>query len=461
MKIMKKFQVFTPSQYVEQMLDSVDYQGDIILKKYFLENSVGEGNILLIAVERYIQSAQSADISPRELKKDLEQYFIGYEVDKSVIDSCISNLNNLVLKYELRDVKWDIRNEDYLKSILEVQADYIVGNPPYITYQELLLDQRQYLKSNFLACKIGKFDYCYAFIEKSMRDLSKKSGKMAYLIPNSIFKNVFAQNLRDMIVTNIKNIIDYKHTHIFGNVLTSSAIIIIDNNNINNKVFYNDIDNNESFKIDKKFLSGQWYFGVDSRECESEFKFGDLFKVANSVATLLNRVFVISDDLNVEDGVVRPAACPRRLSKGFDERIIFPYAYVEGQLKRYSVEEFKKSFPKAFDYLKDNMSALKKRKSDGKWFEYGRSQGLHFLNQRKLMISSVITEKVNVYDLDERTIPYSGFYIIPTGDRTLEFAKQILESEEFYKYLETRAINASGKSLRISVNDIKNYPINL
>ena len=161
------------------------------------------------------------------------------------------------------------------------------------------------------------------------------------------------------------------------------------------------------------------------------------------------------------DGVVRPAASPRRLSKGLDERIIFPYAYVEGQLKRYSVEEFKKSFPKAFDYLKDNMSALKKRKSDGKWLEYGRSQGLHFLNQRKLMISSVITEKVNVYDLDERTIPYSGFYIIPTGDRTLEFAKQILESEEFYKYLETRAINASGKSLRISVNDIKNYPVNL
>ncbi|WP_314043224.1 Eco57I restriction-modification methylase domain-containing protein [Streptococcus cristatus] len=458
---MKKFQIFTPSQYVEQMLDSIDYQGDTILKKYFLENSVGEGNILLIAVERYIRSAQSADISPRELRIDLEQYFIGYEVDKSVINSCISKLNHLVLKYGLKDVKWDIRNEDYLKSNLEVQADYIVGNPPYITYQELLQDQRQYLKANFLACKRGKFDYCYAFIEKSMRDLSKDSGKMAYLIPNSIFKNVFAQNLRDMIVTNIKNIIDYKHTHIFGNVLTSSAIIIIDNSEIYDKVFYNDIDNNAKFKIDKKFLCGQWYFGIDSRKYESDFKFGDLFKVANSVATLLNRVFVIPNDLNIEDGVVRPAASPRRLSKGLDERIIFPYAYVEGQLKRYSVEEFKKSFPKAFDYLKDNMSALNKRKSDGRWFEYGRSQGLHFLNQRKLMISSVITEKVNVYDLDDRTIPYSGFYIIPTGDRTLEFAKQILESEGFYKYIETRAINASGKSLRISVNDIKNYPIKL
>ena len=37
--------------------------------------------------------------------------------------------------------------------------------------------------------------------------------------------------------------------------------------------------------------------------------------------------------------------------------------------------------------------------------------------------------------------------------------KKILESEDFYDYLETRAINASGKSIRISVNDVKNYPI--
>ena len=52
-------------------------------------------------------------------------------------------------------------------------------------------------------------------------------------------------------------------------------------------------------------------------------------------------------------------------------------------------------------------------------------------------------------------------FILFRKETTLEFAKQILESEEFYKYLETRAINASGKSLRISVNDIKNYPVNL
>ena len=81
------------------------------------------------------------------------------------------------------------------------------------------------------------------------------------------------------------------------------------------------------------------------------------------------------------------------------------------------------------------------------------------MNQKKLMISSVITEKVHVYELDAQTIPYSGFYIIPVAEKNLDFAKEILESKEFYNYLETRAINASGKSIRISVNDVKNYPI--
>lgn len=43
---MEKFQVFTPEKYVHFMLDKIRYDGENILKKYFLENSVGEGNSL-------------------------------------------------------------------------------------------------------------------------------------------------------------------------------------------------------------------------------------------------------------------------------------------------------------------------------------------------------------------------------------------------------------------------------
>lgn len=48
---MEKFQVFTPEKYVHFMLDKIRYDGENILKKYFLENSVGEGNILCVAIK--------------------------------------------------------------------------------------------------------------------------------------------------------------------------------------------------------------------------------------------------------------------------------------------------------------------------------------------------------------------------------------------------------------------------
>ena len=184
---MKKFQVFTPSQYVEQMLDEVGYQGVEILKKTFLENSVGEGNILLAAIKRYVMVAKQEGFSTEEIQSDLEKYFISFEIDEVVLNTCIERLNQLISEYGIKDVKWDIRKEDYLKSSIEMPVNYIVGNPPYITYQELKEKDRAYLKANFISCYKGKFDYCYAFTEKSLRDLSE-TGKLAYLIPSSILK---------------------------------------------------------------------------------------------------------------------------------------------------------------------------------------------------------------------------------------------------------------------------------
>ena len=284
---------------------------------------------------------------------------------------------------------------------------------------------------------------------------------MCYLIPNSIFKNVFAKNLRETFKTNIQQIIDYRHTHIFGKILTSSAIIVIDNSRISNYLEYIDSDFNKSFFIRKEDLGSKWYFTENIEFKSNQLTFGELFKVSNSVATLSNKVFIIpeQEDLDLEDEILKPAASPRKLSKNIVDKIIFPYKFVNNELIRYSREEFERVFPKATRYLREWKDVLDNRKSDGEWFEYGRSQGLKFMNQEKLMISSVITEKVNVYELDSQTIPYSGFYIIPLAEKGLDYAKKILESEDFYDYLETRAINASGKSIRISVNDVKNYPI--
>lgn len=49
--IADKCQIFTPENYVKELLDSVGYCKDI------LENSCGDGNILVEIVKRYIEEA--------------------------------------------------------------------------------------------------------------------------------------------------------------------------------------------------------------------------------------------------------------------------------------------------------------------------------------------------------------------------------------------------------------------
>lgn len=461
----KKCQVFTPDEYAEELLDSIGYDSSNILGKLFLENSVGEGHILSLAVERYIQRALEVDLNPDRIKKELEKNFLAFEIDENTLEKCKINLDSVAIKFGIGDVKWNIINQSYLEYSDRIDADFIAGNPPYITYQEIDKQEREFIKYNFESCKQGKFDYCYAFIEKSIRDLKKNKGKMSYFIPSSIFKNAFGKKLREIILPNLTNILDYKHRRVFFPALISPAIIVIDNSKSSESFNYTDMDLAKNINLIKKSLNEKWIFSKQSPKKEIKNKFGDYFVVSNSVATLLNKIFVLKEPkMNqfIEKQILREAASPRSKTYGKSEKIIFPYYYgINGELLKYTEEEFREQFPKATEYLVNNLNLLLKRKADGAWFEYGRSQALTKINQEKLLLSSVITDSLKVYRLSKETIPYSGFFITPKTELSLDIAYDILNSAEFYQYIIEVAINANGKSVRISVNDIKEFGIDL
>ena len=95
---------------------------------------------------------------------------------------------------------------------------------------------------------------------------------------------------------------------------------------------------------------------------------------------------------------------------------------------------------------------------NSKFFEFGRSQALKKLNKEKLLVSTLVTREVNVYFLDKKAIPYSGLVITQKKEGFgLEKAKEILESDEFLKYIENIAVSANGVTKRISSKDIENF----
>lgn len=464
----EKCQVFTPLKNVKELLDAAEYTNDLYGKKV-IENACGDGNILKEIVRRYIEDSLRSNRSIDEIKRGLERDVYGAEIDKVHYIKCIRNLNEITSAFGINEVKWNILNIDFLKHNLNTEFDYVIGNPPYITYRELDSETRDYLKENFTSCESGKFDYCYAFIEASLKCLSP-IGKFAYLIPNSIFKNVFAQRLRDLILPNTLKIIDYTTQKLFKQA-TSSAILVCDKSEIFETIEYYDVVNSTSFVISKNNLIDKWIFTDYNQKVKHKRRFGDYFSASISIATLLNNVYILkkfNDDakdvitvgsFQIERDVIREAVSPRSLKYKRSELIIFPYSYNENQLVRYNKDEFERNYPGATKYLKSYAKELSERNSDKsvEWFEYGRSQALAHLNQPKLLLSTVITKEVKVYELTKECIPYSGIYIVPKKDLTLANALEILKSEHFYKYVQGIGINASGSSLRITAVDINNY----
>lgn len=467
----KKCQVFTPENYVRELLDSVGYTQQLYGKK-ILENSCGDGNILVAVVQRYIDDGIKSGLSETEIKKGLSRDIYGVEIDPEQYGKCLETLNKIVQKYNIGRVEWNIYNTDYLRWDDTLDFQYIVGNPPYITYSELKKDEQKYVKETFETCVKGKFDYCYAFIEKSIKSLAQ-DGKMAYLIPSSIFKTVFGEKLRNYVKPYLKEIRDYTQEKMFDDALVKSAIMILDMENKDTVFKYYNMGNKEQRTISKFELKEKWYFTTNASMGTD--RFGDYFQVAHVVATLLNEAYVLKKEnyqyvdgiylcngKKIEKEVVRETATPRTKRYNKEERIIFPYNYKNGNLIRYTEDEFRDKFPGANSYLNDFREKLDERESDKNalWFEYGRSQALAGLNKKKLLISTVITDKVMVYELKKSCIPYAGMYIVPKDGNqsySLEDAKDILESNEFMKYVEHVGIHISGSSLRITSKDIENY----
>lgn len=467
----RKCQVFTPKNYVEELLDSVGYIKNLYGKK-ILEDSCGDGNILVAVVQRYIDDCVMKGLSKSDIKKGLSRDIYGVEIDPEQYNKCLDNLSIVLQRNKIESVNWKIFNADYLRWNEACDFQFVVGNPPYITYSELDKDEQQYVKENFTTCEKGKFDYCYAFIEKSVRCLAK-DGKMAYLVPSSIFKTVFGEKMRNFIKPYLREIRDYTLANMFDDALVKSAMMILDMENQSPIFRYQNIDHNEQRLILRNELNKKWFFTTN--DLVGTVRFGDYFQVAHVVATLLNEAYVLKKDMyqyvdgvyisngkKIEREVVRETATPRSIRYNKEEKIIFPYSYKDGALVRYSEKEFLDKFPGANAYLNDFRKQLDKRKSDKKalWFEYGRSQALAGLNKEKLLISTVITDKVTAYLLNESCIPYAGMYIVPKTDNQvygLEDAKAILESEEFMKYVERVGVHISGSSLRITSRDIENY----
>ena len=346
---------------------------------------------------------------------------------------------------------------------LEYAIRRLVPSGTYAAQCHIDADNRKKIRETYESCRHGKFDYCYAFIERSIK-LLNVSGKLVQLVPSNIYKNVFGKKLRELLYPHISLIREYPGQELFDGTLTSSTVFLYDKAYNSEVVTYIDMTVAKKTDIIRSTLGDKWIFSQRTESPQEQLRFGDYFHASIVVATLFNKAFVLSEkdlqDTKIEAQVLRKAASPKQLRRKVQEYIIFPYYYKNKKLMRYDRITFERDYPNAVHHLNIYKTELDKRQKDdqAEWFEYGRSQALAHLKQEKLLMSTVVTKQVELYILDEETVPYSGIFItVKNSEFTLDDAVKILQNQHFMDYVQSLGISVSGNSKRITCKDINNY----
>ena len=251
---------------------------------------------------------------------------------------------------------------------------------------------------------------------------------------------------------------------LFGPVLSSSSILSVDKTYSGNSLsFTNESVHSKAFILKSNLDDKKWIFSKEIVTAGNK-RLGDFFIVGNAIATLCNEAFILNADNmpELEEKLLMKATSPKAKRFNKREMIIFPYVENKGAIRRIEEERFEKDYPLCAQHLRQFKKKLSSRKAEktAKWYEYGRSQAIANMKKPKLMLSTVISNrKIEIYWLDKDTVPYTGIYIVCKDNKnaSLREAFQILQSQEFERYIEAVGTYVNGNSIRISSRDIANF----
>lgn len=122
--------------------------------------------------------------------------------------------------------------------------DAIVGNPPYVTTEDMqaLLPIEELSVYRTYSTAYKQFDKYFIFIERGLQKL-KDNGLLCYIIPNKFAKIVAGEKLRRLITDNsyLTEFIDFGSAHLFGENLSYSSIILL-RKAVSERFIYQEVD---------------------------------------------------------------------------------------------------------------------------------------------------------------------------------------------------------------------------
>ena len=453
--------VYTPEDVVKRMLDMAGFFPDIhpeLLTKTIMDNSCGDGNILVAVAERMCEAMYKNIENLRMNTGSTFAYFEdrltraihGLELCEEECEKCKDRLNKVVSKYLRKDVNfsWDIRCCDSLACDDNRQFDFVICNPPYIRVHDFETDI-----SGYEFVEEGMKDMYLAFYELGIRQM-KKDGVMCYITPSSWFTSTAGKKLREYLYENklISKIYDYCHQQVFDDATTYVEITVLDRRR-KEYVTYESIETGKRLAIpyDNFNIDGRFYFtdrdSINVLRSVQGVTYNNI-KVKNGYATLADDVFI--HEVRKDDS---PYVIPIvKSSTGNRVWCIYPYDRNGKLIDEYTLAA---SAPNSRGFLMDNKAKLLDRCTDEPWYAFGRTQAINDTFKDKWAVKSIIKtiEDINPVEAPAGTGTYGGLYILCDNPEQLE----CLKTEEFMNYVKSLKKYKSGGYYTFSSKDLEKY----
>lgn len=399
---------FTPDYIIEFIIKEIKPQPD----DKNLDPSCGCG-AFLIGLTDYYKKTFKKSIKSIVKENIYGSDILAYNIHRTKLLLTIYALQHCEI---LEETDFNLFNQDSLKADWNLNFDAIVGNPPYVKFQDLSNENREYLLRNWTTVEGGTFNLYFAFFELGYK-LLKPTGRLGYITPNNYFTSLAGEAMRRFFQQKkcVTRIIDFTHQKVFD-AQTYTALTFL--NKLENEAITFDrikdgytpqdflLQANGSLNYLKDLNIKKWrLLKTDERKNIKIIEtigtpINKLFDICVGIATLKDDVFFIDGskenkkyyikntdkgDFEIEKEITKPVYKISDFKRQEEieqntRRIICPYTIKGNSAMPISEKEFKNRFPKCYAYLLSEKEILLSR-DKGKvnfdpFYVWGRTQGL-------------------------------------------------------------------------------------
>jgi methylase of polypeptide subunit release factors len=498
---------FTPTYIVDYIIDEIKPKEN----DRNIDPSSGCGAFLIGLAEYYHKHYK------KPVKQTVKENILGADILPYNIERAKRLLSIYALQYGeiLEEPDFNLYQRDSLRYQWSEKYDNVVGNPPYVKFQDLSDENREYLVKHWKTIEKGTFNLYFAFFELGY-DLLKENGQLGYITPNNYFTSLAGETLRTFLINKkcLSKIIDFNSKKVFD-VQTYTAISFLRKNK-NDFILYDripDAHTPEEFLANVRYSENavselnikKWRLlkSDEKKNIKAIESLGtpikQMFDICVGIATLKDEVFFV-DGRNfdgefitktghngkrykIEKGITRSVYKISDFKSQNDilgnaRRIIFPYK-VNGSATIIDEDNFKTKYPYCYEYLlsvkEELLSRDKGKIKYNPFYAWGRTQGLTRFGKKILNPTFSQYPRFLVVE-DEEAVFTNGYGIFfkeqekecslfgDTGHplskiENIDIVQKVLNSEIMHYYISRTSISIEGGYPCYQKNFIEKFTI--